>query len=162
MEKKKSTFFTLTVWPRESFGLALCPRWRGAGRCPSTSGAVGTPTCGDAATERPGGTLQPQVDGARLGPGVWSVVLLEFFMRLPGGRAGGGFGGAKPPPLLSPSLVLPLLGSVPWKFIQGTWGVLLGGSTKSNPNAEAHRAGDGRELGTWQGRAQKAKGIDLL
>lgn len=50
----------------------------------------------------------------------------------------------------------------PWKRIQGTWGVLLGGSTKPNPNAEAHRAGDGRELGTWQGRAQKAKGIDLL
>lgn len=108
-KKKKSTFFTLTIWLRESFGLALCLRWCGAGRCPGTSGAVGTR--GDAATKCPGGTLQPQVDGARLGPSVWSVVLLEFFMRLPGGRAGGGFGGAFVALAL---LVCPSLGCVPW------------------------------------------------
>lgn len=32
-KKKKGTFFTLTILPRESFGLAVCPRCRGVAWC---------------------------------------------------------------------------------------------------------------------------------
>lgn len=158
MEKKKKHIFHPDYLAERKFRARSLPAVVWCWSLPWHERGCGD-TCGDAATKCPGGTLQPQVDGARLGPSVWSVVLLEFFMRLPGGRAGGGFGGA------FVALALSWV-SLSWVRALGTragaWGAPLGGSTKSNPNAEAHRAGDGRELGTWQGQAQKAKGIYLL
>lgn len=110
MEKKKKHIFHPDYLAERKFRARSLPAVVWCWSLPWHERGCGD-TCGDAATKCPGGTLQPQVDGARLGPSVWSVVLLEFFMRLPGGRAGGGFGGAFVALAL---LVCPSLGCVPW------------------------------------------------
>lgn len=106
-KKKKSTFFTLTIWLRESFGLALCLRWCGAGRCPGTSGAVGTHV-GMLPPNVPGAPCSHKWTGLGLAPASGAWFCWNFSCASQEEGLGVVLGVRS---LLSPSLFVPLLGA---------------------------------------------------